>query len=223
MSESKDDPHGGMPVASTGVPLTAASAALILVHGRGGSADDILTLGPLLGQGVAGADRLAILAPQARGNSWYPFSFLAPMERNEPGISSGIAAIGSLIAAAAAAGIPRERMILGGFSQGACLSMEYAARHATRYGGLLAFSGGLIGPPGTPRDYAGSLAGTPVFLGCSDVDPHIPAERVEETAAVLGGLGGQVDRRFYPGMGHTINEEEVEAAREILRGVLARE
>lgn len=223
MSEAKDDPHGGMPVASSGVPLAAASAALILVHGRGGSADDILTLGPVLAQGVEGADRLAILAPQARGNSWYPFSFLAPMERNEPGITSGIGAIDSLISTAVEAGIPRGRVILGGFSQGACLSMEYAARHATRYGGLVAFSGGLIGPPGTPRDYPGSLAGTPVFLGCSDVDPHIPAERVEETAEVLGGLGGIVDRRLYPGMGHTINEDEVEAAREILRGVLARE
>jgi predicted esterase len=223
MTQPKDDPHGGMPVASTGVPLAAASAALILVHGRGGSADDILSLGPVLAQGVAGADRLAILAPQARGNSWYPFSFLAPMERNEPGLTSGIGAIHAVISAAVVAGIPRERVVLGGFSQGACLSMEYAARHATRYGGLLAFSGGLIGPHGTPRDYGGTLAGTPVFLGCSDVDPHIPVERVEETAEVLGGLGGQEDRRLYPGMGHTINEDEIEAGREILRGVLARE
>jgi predicted esterase len=212
-----------MPVATDGAPLAVASAALILVHGRGGSADDILTLGPALSQDLPGGDRLAILAPQARGNSWYPFSFLAPMARNEPGITSGIGAIHALIGAAVDAGIPRERLVLGGFSQGACLSMEYAARHATRYGGLLAFSGGLIGPPGTPREYAGSLDGSPVFLGCSDVDPHIPADRVEETAVVLGGLGGEVDRRFYPGMGHTINDDEVQAARGILRGVLARE
>lgn len=223
MTQPLDDPHRGMPVASDGVPLGAASAALILVHGRGGSADDILTLGPVLSQALPGPDRLAMLAPQARDNSWYPLSFLAPMDRNEPGLSSGIGAIHALVVAAAEAGIPRHRVVLGGFSQGACLAMEYAARHATRYGGLLAFSGGLIGPPGTPRSYPGSLAGTPAFLGCSDVDPHIPAERVEETVAVFEGLGGVVDRRFYPGMGHTINEDEVQAAREILRGVLARE
>lgn len=211
-----------MPVSADGQPLGAASAALILVHGRGGSADDILTLGPVLTRALPGADRLAILAPQARGNSWYPFSFLAPMERNEPGITSGLGAIGAVIAAAAEAGIPPDRLVLGGFSQGACLAMEYAARHAREYGGLLAFSGGLIGPPGTPREYAGTLAGTPAFLGCSDVDPHIPADRVEETADVLTALGARVDRRLYPGMGHTINDDEVEAAREILRGVLAR-
>jgi predicted esterase len=119
-----------------------------------------------------------------------------------------------------AAGIPAERIVLGGFSQGACLASEYLARNARRYGGLLAFSGGLIGPPGTPRTYAGNLNGTPVFLGCSDIDPHIPKARVEETAAVLEALGGQVTMRLYPGMGHTVNRDELTHARELLRAAL---
>lgn len=207
-------PHHGQAVATGGLPLQEASAAMILVHGRGATAQSILLLGDELA-----APGYAYLAPQAADNTWYPYSFLAPMASNEPGITSGLAVIGHLAAQAEAAGIPAERLVLCGFSQGACLASEYVTRHARRYGGLLVFSGGLIGPPGTPREYDGSLAGTPVFIGCSDVDSHIPLQRVHETAETLGRLGAEVDERIYPGMGHTINEDEIEAGRGIVRGV----
>jgi predicted esterase len=190
---------------------------MVMVHGRGGSADDILTL-----SGEVSVPGFAYLAPQAAGNSWYPYSFLSPIAQNEPGISSGLAAVAGVLETIERAGIPAERVILLGFSQGACLSLEFTARAARRYGGIVGLSGGLIGPDGTPRGYSGSLAGTPVFLGCSDVDPHIPEARVIETATVLRRLGGDVDMRIYPGMGHTINEDELEAVREIMRAVIDR-
>ncbi len=164
-------------------------------------------------------DGFAYLAPQAAGSSWYPQSFLAPLAQNEPWLSSALARLGSLVAQVEAAGIPAERLILLGFSQGACLASEWMARHARRYGGLAALSGGLIGPEGTPRLYEGSLAGTPAFLGCSDVDFHIPATRVRETAQVLQGLGAQVTARLYPGMGHTINQDEIEAVQALMKAV----
>lgn len=208
-------PHQGQPVRHTGEPLTRASAAMVMVHGRGATADNILALSDQLA-----APGFAYLAPQAAGNTWYPFSFLSPIEQNEPGISSGLAAIADVLATIERAGIPTERTMLLGFSQGACLSLEFTARAARRYGGVAGLSGGLIGPDGTARDYSGSLADTPIFLGCSDVDPHIPASRVTEAAAVLRGLGGDVDTRLYPGMGHTINEDEIEAVRGIMRAVL---
>jgi predicted esterase len=164
---------------------------------------------------------LAYLAPQAGGNTWYPYSFMAPISQNEPGITSGLQAVGEAVAEAEAAGLPPEKIILGGFSQGACLASEYLARNARRYGGLLLFSGGLIGPPGTPRDYEGDLDGTPVFLGCSDIDPHIPIQRVEETAATLADLGGSVTKKIYPGMGHTIIKDEIDQALQIVEQVAA--
>jgi predicted esterase len=210
-------PHQGQPVRQAGEPLTRASTAVVMVHGRGGTADNILALSDELTM-----PGFAYFAPQAAGNTWYPFSFLSPIEQNEPGISSGLAAISDVLATIGRAGIPPERTMLLGFSQGACLSLEFTARAARRWGGVAGLSGGLIGPDGTSRDYAGSLEGTPIFLGCSDVDPHIPAPRVIETAAVLRRLGGDVDMRFYPGMGHTINEEELEAVRGIMRSVLDR-
>jgi predicted esterase len=186
-----------------------------MVHGRGGSADDILALSDEIG--IPG---FAYLAPQAAGNSWYPNSFLSPIAQNEPGISSGLAAIASVLETIDRAGIPAERAMMLGFSQGACLSLEFTARAARRYGGVVGLSGGLIGPEGTPRGYSGSLAGTPVFLGCSDVDPHIPEARVIETATVLRRLGADVDVRIYPGMGHTINQDELEAVRGMMRAVI---
>jgi predicted esterase len=185
-----------------------------MVHGRGATAESILTLADEFGRPA-----LAYLAPQAHGYAWYPYSFLAPMEQNEPGLTSGLAALGDLLERIAAAGIPPERTVLLGFSQGACLSLEFAARNTRRYGGVIGLSGGLIGPPGTPRDYAGSLSGTPVFLGCSDRDPHIPRQRVDETAQVLTGLGGEVTERIYPAMGHTVNEDEIEFVQELLAGL----
>ena len=197
-----------------GPSLADADAVALLVHGRGGSAAGMLDLARAIG-----GDGVAWLAPEARDNSWYPFSFLAPIEYNEPWLSSALALLDRLIARCGEAGLPPERVALAGFSQGACLSAEYAARRARRYGGLVLLSGGLIGPPGTPRDYAGSMAGTPAFLGCSDVDPHIPVERVDETARVLEDLGAEVEERIYPGLGHTIVDDEVAAAREILHRI----
>ncbi|MHB1225193.1 MAG: alpha/beta hydrolase [Gemmatimonadaceae bacterium] len=210
-SAGRDDPHADQPVATAGPPLAAARAAVVMVHGRGATAESILTLAPELR-----TDDVAYLAPQAGGGAWYPYGFMAPMDRNEPGISSGLKAIGRVIAHAEAAGIPAGRILLLGFSQGACLATEYAARHARRYLGVAALSGGLIGPDGTPRDYPGSLDGTPVFLGCSDVDGHIPAARVRDSAEVLRLLGGDVTMRLYPGMGHTVNADEIDAVRAML-------
>jgi predicted esterase len=184
---------------------------MVMLHGRGARAESILSVGAALD-----ATGFAYLAPQAAGNSWWPLSFLAPIASNEPGISSAMAAVEDVLRQTAAAGIPPERTLLVGFSQGACLATEFAARHARRYGGVAALSGGLIGPDGTPRDYAGSLEGTPVFLGCSDVDAHIPAERVRHSAEVMRRLGGEVTMRLYPGMGHQINEDEIAAVRTML-------
>jgi predicted esterase len=216
MTNDIHGPHQGRPVLAAGAPLDRAQAAMILIHGRGATAESILDL-------AAEVDRpgFAYLAPQAAGNTWYPNSFLAPIPSNEPGLSSGLAVIDGLLAHLAAARLPPERTILLGFSQGACLTVEYVARHARRYGGVAGLSGGLIGPDGTPRDYAGSLAGTPIFLGCSDVDFHIPKERVEESAAVLRRLGGDVTMRLYPNMGHTVNADELAAVRALMAGLVS--
>lgn len=209
------DPHAGQPVRVAGTLLDEARVAVVMIHGRGASAESILSLAPVLDR-----DRVAYLAPQASGGTWYPFGFMSPIEQNEPGISSGMRAIERVIERVAAAGIPAERTLLLGFSQGACLAGEFVARHARRWGGLVALSGGLIGPDGTPRDYPGSLERTPVFLGCSDVDPHIPAARVRESADVLAGLGGQVTMRLYPGMGHLVNDDEIDEVRRKIDGAL---
>jgi predicted esterase len=204
-------PHQDQPVRVSGVELSQARGAMVMLHGRGATAESVLTLVPALGI----AD-FAYLAPQAGGNSWWPQSFLAPIPQNEPGISSAMQAVEDVLTRVEAAGVPADRTVLLGFSQGACLAAEFAARHASRYGGVASLSGGLIGPNGTPRDYPGSLDGTPVFLGCSDVDSHIPAERVRLSAEVLERLGGEVTMRLYPGMGHTIIEDELEAVRSMM-------
>ena len=197
-------PHEGQPLLTAGESLDRATAAMVMVHGRGAAAEDILALAAEMNQ-----SGFVYVAPQAAQNSWYPNSFLAPIQSNEPGLSSGLAVIASILAQLAEAGISAERTMLLGFSQGACLSLEYAARNAQRYRGLVGLSAGLIGPDGTPRKYAGSLEGTPVFLGCSDADFHIPKERVEHSAEVLQRLGGNVTKRLYPRMGHTVIRDEV--------------
>ncbi|MBK8247773.1 MAG: dienelactone hydrolase family protein [Gemmatimonadetes bacterium] len=206
-------PHGAAQLFRAGAVGTAVRGRLIMLHGRGATADGIASLAAPLGV----LDRWSVVAPQAAGNTWYPYSFLAPMAQNEPGITSGIALIESLVQSALDEGFRSDQVALLGFSQGACLSLEFVARHPRRYAAVIGYSGGLIGPPGTPRDYAGSLDGTPVFLGCSDVDAHIPAERVRESAEVLSRMGASVDMRFYPGMPHTVNDEELAAGRELLR------
>lgn len=189
---------------------------MIMVHGRGATAESILTL-----VNAIDTPGFVYLAPQAAGNTWYPNSFLAPIPSNEPGISSGLAAIDALMKRIGAAHIPLEKTMLLGFSQGACLSLEYAARHPRRYGGIAGLSGGLIGPDGTPRDYPGSFEGTPVFLGCSDVDFHIPAERVRETGRVFERMGAIVELSLYPGMGHIVNDDEVNAVKEMMAVVVS--
>lgn len=210
-----DDPHAGRPIERAGTPLASARVAVVMVHGRGASAGSILMLAqPLATEGVA------FLAPEASGGTWYPYGFMSPVAANEPGITSGMRAIERTIALVAEAGIPAERTVLLGFSQGACLASEFAARYARRYGGVAALSGGLIGPDGTLRDYAGTMGGTPVFLGCSDVDGHIPATRVQETAETFARLGATVDMRLYPGMGHLVNDDEIDAVRAMLASAL---
>jgi predicted esterase len=199
-----NNPHYGQPVLATGAPLEQARAAMVLVHGRGASAEDILSLALEFG-----AEDVAYLAPQAANSTWYPNRFIVPLAQNEPWFSSAIATLDLLLEHIAAGGIPAERTILLGFSQGACLALEYAARHPQRYGGVVALSGALIENGDQPRTYDGSLSGTPVFLGCSDVDPHIPAGRVERSADVLRGLGAEVTLQIYPSMGHTVNRDEI--------------
>jgi phospholipase/carboxylesterase len=213
LSAGTMDPHLGQPPMLTGEPPGSARAAMIMLHGRGATAQDILTLTADLHW-----PDFIYLAPQATGNSWYPNSFLAPIASNEPDLSSALAVITSLLDQLAQLGIPAERTILLGFSQGACLSLEYIARNPRRYGGVVGLSGGLIGPDGTPRDYPASLAGTPVFLGCSDTDPYIPKERVEQAAEALRLPGGNVTMRLYPHMDHTVNQDELH----FVQGMMAR-
>ena len=208
---SHDDPHRDQPVRERGPIPAAARLSVILVHGRGGSAEDMIALA-----GALGMEDVAYLAPEAAGHAWYPYSFLAPLADNEPGLGSALALLGRLVDHLHQEGVASERVALLGFSQGACLALEFAARHPRRYAAAIGLSGGLIGPPGSARTYAGSLEGTPVFLGCSDVDPHVPVERVHESADVLRRLGAAVDTRIYPGMGHTVSPDEFRAIRELL-------
>ena len=207
------DPHAGQTVLRLGPAPGEARLTMICVHGRSAGAEDILGLAAELG-----ADDVAFLAPNAAGRTWYPYSFLAPMEQNQPGLDSGLGVLARLVAELDDAGISSDRIGLLGFSQGACLALEFTARHAQRYACVAGLSGGLIGPPGTPRSYAGTLAGTPVFLGCSDIDAHIPLERVHETTRALRALGAIVDERIYRGMGHTVNADELDALKALTRG-----
>jgi phospholipase/carboxylesterase len=207
-------PHQGQGLATAGADLTDASAAVVLAHGRGASARGILGMADEFA-----VEGVAYLAPQAARNEWYPDSFLAPVEANEPGRSSGLRALDDAVGRAVEAGIPHEWVVLGGFSQGACLATEYVARNPRRYGGLIVFSGGLIGEE-LDGTYPGDLAGTPAFLGCSDVDPHIPKERVVATRDALESMGADVDMRLYEGMGHTVNADEVEAGRAVIASLV---
>ncbi len=220
--QSRSGPHQGQPVLVAGEqlegdPLEQTHVAMVLLHGRGATATSMLELAAQWNQ-----PDFTYLAPQAAGNSWYPYSFLAPLASNEPFLSSALTQVEDVLERIAQAGIPPERTMLCGFSQGACLVLEFAARHARPYGGVVGLSGGLMGPDDTPRNYAGSLAGSPVFLGCSDIDPSIPQERVRLSDEVLRRLGGEVTMRLYRGMGHTINQDEMETVRQMMGSLVAR-
>jgi len=204
-------PHQGQPVLHTGSELSQAGAAMIMLHGRGADAADIIGLAQAIGR-----PDIAYLAPEAAGNSWYPFSFLAPVGRNEPGRGSALSVIAGLIEHLGKTDISPDKIALLGFSQGACLALEFAARNPRRYGGIFALSGGLIGETIAADDYTGSLDQTPVFLGCSDIDPHIPLKRVQESTTIMTALGGEVTERIYPGISHTIVEDEIDHIRRIV-------
>lgn len=194
-----------------GAPLGHGPAAVIMVHGRNAGPANILDLAPRLGRPA-----LTYLAPAAAGRTWYPFSFMADRASNEPGLSSGLNVLGSLVARVQAAGTPTSRIVLLGFSQGACLTAEFAVRHPARYGGVIIFSGGLIGPPGTTWPRSGGFDGAPVFLGCSDRDSHVPESRVRESAEVFEHMGARVTMRIYPGMGHLVNDDEIAVAQSMI-------
>jgi predicted esterase len=210
-------PHNGQPVYRSGEPLYTADAAIVMMHGRGASADDMLGLAETLA-----APGLAILAPEAAGNVWYPYVYSSPTSQNEPYLSSALDAVGAAVAMAEAAGIPAHNIILLGFSQGACLALEYAARNGRHYGGVVGLSGVLIGTDDGPRSDNGCLDGTPVFLGCGDIDPYFPVVRVERAAAILEKRGGSVIMRIFRGMGHTVNDDEIGVVRGLIKDLQAR-
>lgn len=207
-------PHAGEPLASAGTPLGESPGVVIMAHGRNAGPSNILDLVPRLGR-----PDLTYLAPAAAGRTWYPLSFMAEKEKNEPGLSSGLWVLGKLVEDVVARGIGRDRILLLGFSQGACLTAEFVVEHAARYGGVILYSGGLIGPPGTTWEYPGSFDGTPIFLGCSDVDAHVPKTRVDESAAVFTRMGATVTERIYPGMGHLVNEDEIAFTRKVMDAI----
>jgi predicted esterase len=208
MTDARSDPHASLPMLLSGAPLESASMALVLVHGRGGSAEGMLPVAR-----AADARDAALIAPRAAGGTWYPNRFLDPMSTNEPGLSSALASLDRAVALAIDAGIPAERIVLVGFSQGACLSLEYAARHGRRYGGVASLAGAVVGDEGDVRVDAGLLGGTPILLACGDADAHIPEARVRASAALLEARGGVIDLRIYPGLGHDIVGDEIEALR----------
>ncbi|MBV1800097.1 alpha/beta hydrolase [Siccirubricoccus sp. G192] len=207
-------PHAGQPIATMGAPPAEAAGALILAHGRGGDAEEMLGLA-----GLVAPPALACLAPQAAGNTWYPYRFTEPVARNEPYLSSALAVLDDLVDRLVGDGVPVERIALLGFSQGACLALEFARRRAQRLGAVIGLSGGLIGDSVAPATGAPIFAGMPILLGCSERDPHIPIGRVRETEVVMQALGAEVVTRIYPGGDHGINEDEAGIARRILARV----
>jgi phospholipase/carboxylesterase len=191
-------------IVTAGQPLTKATKALIMLHGRGATAEDILGLASEFN-----VDDYALVAPQAANHTWYPLSFLAPVKQNEPWLTSAIQLVSDIVEDIRSAGIKDENIYFAGFSQGACLTLEFVTRNATRWGGIAAFTGGLIGDRLYPENYRGDFAGTPVFIGTSNPDPHVPVERVNASADIIRNMNAVVTEKVYPGMGHTINREEI--------------
>ena len=189
--------------------------AVVMLHGRGAGPENILDLVPRLDR-----PQFQYVAPAAPNRTWYPFSFMAEIQKNEPHLTNALAQVGQAIVDAEASGVPREKIVLLGFSQGACLATEFVIRNASRFGGLIAFSGGAIGPPGTTWNESGRFDGTPMFFGCSDVDAHVPESRVRESAALCERMGATVTTKIYPGMGHIVSDDEITHARGLLDEVL---
>ncbi len=210
-----DNIHAGQPIQRMGTELEDAVVVAILLHGRGANADSMVPLARHLE-----VEGVHFIIPQAASNRWYPQSSFNPIEDNEPDLSFALQRVDSLVQQVLDAGFSRRQIVLGGFSQGACLASEYVARNIERYAGLFVFSGALIGPPGTPHEYPGTLDGMPVFIGCSDVDPWIPNTALYETAAAFESMDAKVDFRVYPGMAHTINGEEIDVVRSMLKDVI---
>lgn len=211
------DPHGQARVLHYGAPLESANAVVILIHGRGASAESILQLAPNLLEGNEGAQNVAFLAPQANGNTWYPHRFIAPLEQNEPWLSSALGMIDSVVDTVATAGFEPKALMVAGFSQGACLALEYAARVTRPVGAAAAFSGGLIGPVDEPHAPLGDVQGMNVFLGTGTIDDHVQPEQVRESARLFEEAGANVDLRIYEGMTHTINQDEIDAVRALIQ------
>lgn len=205
-------PHQNQPILTLGASLEDATSAMIMIHGRGATAEDILSISNALEPN----ENFIYLAPQAQNYTWYPYSFLENPERNQPGLKSGLQVISNLIAHLESNGINKERIYILGFSQGACLATEFMATSSGKFGGLIALSGGLIGNVIDPNSYNGDLSNTPVFLGCSDIDPHIPLKRVNETEQILLNLNAQVIKKIYPGMGHLVNDDEIQEIRKLI-------
>ena len=203
--------HEGQRIVTMGPPVGQGKGVVVMVHGRGAAPENILDLVPRLDR-----PEFSYVAPAAANNTWYPYSFMADTTDNEPWLSSALGMLQTLVEGVLSNGIPRSRIMLLGFSQGACLTCEFAVRNAARYGGVIAYTGGLIGPPGTTWNSDGSFDGTPIFLGCSDVDPHVPKSRVDESAAVFTRMGAAVIERIYPGMGHIVNEDEISFTQTLL-------
>ena len=198
---------------AAGKSLEEASKVLIMVHGRGASANSILGLAAHLN-----VNDYALIAPQATNNTWYPYSFLAPPAENEPWLSSALSLLRSIVDDLKEKQIKEENIFFVGFSQGACLTLEFVARNATRYGGVAAFTGGLIGDTIYTDNYSGDFKGTPVFLGSSDPDMHVPVERVDDTASLLEKMGAGVTKKIYKQMGHTISQDEINRANTLIFG-----
>jgi len=220
-STTANDFHADQPTLHAGARLVKAQALLILLHGRGSTARDIMGLaGQVMPTNAEVAARLAFVAPQAAGNTWYPQRFVAPLAENEPWLTSALHAVARTFEAASTVGIPTDRIVLLGFSQGACLALEYAARFPHRFGGVVGLSGALIENGDRPRTYAGSLLGTPLLLAGGDADDHIPMERIDHSERLLSGMGAIVTRKTYPGMGHTVNADEMTHIRAMLTRLL---
>ncbi|MBD3617576.1 MAG: dienelactone hydrolase family protein [Gracilimonas sp.] len=207
-------PHQPTQIAEGGVPASEGDAAMIMIHGRGATAPSIIQLANEFETGK----KLTLRAPQASGNTWYPYSFMAPSEQNQPGLSSGLQKIYDIVQDLKSGGFSEGQIYFLGFSQGACLASEYVARHPAKYGGLIALSGGMIGngPEVHSEEYEGDLKETPIFMGCSDADPHIPKERVNKSEEVFTKLNANVTKKLYPGMGHLVNEDEIKHIQEML-------